>query len=162
MSLFTDATVVFPDNAIELIWTRFRDLYEPDLTVLRRPLRSTDGSQSVGIHGTDWVPDETSWEFSSKEPTVQRYLIRVQGLCKESDQEKGIKIHSVMAKAIRSLLYNDAPLQVGLNLLSVTMNGATERIQRRGVTRQKYLSNEINGTFVYVSSLELYIETETK
>lgn len=162
MSLFSEVTAVFPNNAIELIWTRAKDLYEPDLNILRRPLRSTDGTQSIGVHPTDWVPDETSWEFTSKEPTIQRYIIRIQALCKESDEEKGIAIHSVMSKAIRSLLYNDNPLQVGLDMLSVTMNGVTERIQRRGISRQRYLSNEINGLFVYLSVLDFYLETETK
>jgi hypothetical protein len=162
MSLFDDAIAVFPNNAIELIATRLKNLYEPDLLIVKRPLKHTDNTQSVGIYGGEWFPDQSSFEFASKEPTVQVYLIKIQAFCKEIDEPRGIAVHSVMAKVMRSLLYNDVPLAVGLNALSVTMNGATERIQRRGINRQQYLNNEIGGQFLYLSTLEYYIETETK
>ena len=161
MSLFDDTLIVFPNNVIELVATRITTLY-PELLVVKRPLKSSDNTQSVGLFPSDWLPDTSSFEMPSKEPTVQVYLIQLQTFCKEFDEAKGIATHSVMSKVMRSLLYNDLPLQVGLNTLSVTMNGATEKIQRRGVNRQKYLSNEIDGQFLYLSTLEYYIETETK
>lgn len=161
-SFFDDVEAVFPNNAIELIATRLQMLYPNDLVVRKRPLRNTDPTKSVGIFPTDWLPDETSFEFKSLQPTVQTYLIKIQAFCKDTNEEKGIATHSVMSKVIRSMLYNDEPLNVGLNALSVTMDGTIERIQRRGIRRQRYISNEIDGTFLYLSTLEVFLETETK
>jgi hypothetical protein len=162
MSLFTDATVVFPNNAVALVAARLQALYSPDLLVVKRPLRTTDNTQSVGVYPGAWYPDETTYEMPSNEPTVQRYTIQVQCFAKDMDRERAIAVHSVMSKVIRSLLYNDAPLKLGLDVLSVTMDGAIEHIQRRGMTRQQYISNEIDGIFHCLSTLEWYIETETK
>lgn len=161
MSIFDDTTAVFPNNAANLIATRITDLYGPDLQVVKRPLRVSDLTQSVGVFPSDWYPDETSWEFPSKQPTLQRYIIKIQSYAKDFDEERGIAVHSVIAKVMRSLLYVDVPLAIGLNALQVTMDGTIERIQRRGVNRQQYLSNEVAGEFLYLSTLEYYIETET-
>lgn len=162
MTLFDDATAVFPSNAIELIAYRLNALYGPEVLVVKRRLKVTDNTQSIGVFPITWLPDVTSFEMPSKEPTVQRYMIGVQSFVKDSDEQRGIAVHSVMAKVIRSMLYNDNPLQVGLNSLSVTMNGATEKIQRRGINRQQFLDNLIDGVWNYLSTLEYYIETETK
>lgn len=161
-SPFSNATAVFPNNAIAIIAARIKALYPDDLRVVRRPLRTTDDTQSIGLYPLRWEPDETSYEFYSTEPTVQIYRIGVQVFAKDSDEENGIAVHSVMSKVTRSLLYNDAPLQVGLNALSVTMNGATERIQKRGISRTQYISNEISGVWLYLATHEYWIETETK
>jgi hypothetical protein len=153
--------IVFPNNAVELIVARINTLY-PELLVVKRPLKQTDLSQSVGVYPSLWQPDETSYEHPSKQPTVQRYIVKVQSFAKDTVEERGIAIHSVMAKVIRTMLYNDDPLFVGLNVLSVTMFGVTERIQRRGILRQQYMNNEISGQFLFLSTLDYYIETETK
>lgn len=161
MTVFDDTTAVFPNNIILVVSARLQDLY-PNLLVVKRPLKHTDLSQSVGVYPGIWIPDDDSYEMPSKEPTVQRYIIMIQAFCKEMTEEKGIAIHSVMSKVIRSMLYNDAPLALALNTLQVSMFGSVEKIQRRGINRQAYLSNEINGAFVYLSTLETYFETETK
>lgn len=161
MNPFDDATAVFPNNVASIVAARIQVLY-PDLLVVKRLLKRTDRTQSVGIAPDVWIPDITSFEFKSIEPTVQRYLIRVQAFAKDTVEERGIATHSVMAKVIRAMLYRDQPLDVGLNTLSVTMFGATERIQRRGVNRQQFMNNEIDGTFLYLSTLEYFVETETK
>lgn len=152
---------VFPNNAIDLIVTRLGALY-PTLTIKKRPLKHTDGPYAVGMFASDWFPDDNSIEMQSREPTVQNYLVTIQGFVKSLTEEDGIASHSVMSKVVRSMLYTDNPLKVGLDALSVTMNGSTERIQRRKVGRQRYLSNEISGEFLYLSSIEYRIETETK
>jgi hypothetical protein len=163
MSMFDDATAVFPNNVAELIAQRIGDLYAPDILIVKRPLKIIDKTQSVGVFPSDWFPDETSWEFPAKQPTIQRYIIKVQSFCKDMSEERGIAVHSVMSKVMRSLLYGDQPLAIGLNTLSVAMDGTTERIQRRGINRQSFLSNEIpQGEFLYLSTIEYYIETETK
>lgn len=162
MGLFSDTTAVFPNNACNLMAARIDDLYHADLFVVKRPLQATDNTRSVGISPAWWEPDEDSYEFASLEPTVQTYRILIQSFVKNSDAEEGIAEHSVLSKVIRSLLYRDGPLRVGLDMLSVTMNGATERIQRRGIRRSQYISNEIQGNWFFLNTLEYYIETETK
>jgi hypothetical protein len=159
---FTDVTSVFPNNAVSIIAYRIKAVYPEDLLVVKRPLKITDASQTVGVYPSRWDPQEDSFEFKSLEPTIQRYRIGIQVFAKDTDEEKGIAVHSVMSKAVRSLLYNDVALNVGFNALSVTMNGSTERIQRRGFSRAQYISNEVNGQWLYLATHEYWIETETK
>lgn len=156
---------VFPDNAVSLVKARAA-LIDPDLFVIGRPLRDSDPVQSVGIFGTQWVPNEESYEMKGApagrhEPTVQSYLVTIQGFVKDMDEERGLSVHSILSKKLRSMLYRDDPLRVGLLALSVQMNGSTERAKRFGVRTQRYVSNELNGTWLYLSTLEYWLETET-
>lgn len=164
MSIFDARTAVFPNNVAMLIRSRIEDLYGDDLDVVGRRLRLTDNTKTVGVAPNLWVPNEDSYEFRSLEPTVSTYTIWIQSFVKNSDEEEGIKEHSVMSKVIRTMLYRDQPLAVGLNQLSVSMMGATERIQRRGLRRAQYLSTELQGQpmWLFLNSMEYYIETETK
>lgn len=162
MSIFDATTPVFPNNVCGLIAARIDDLYHDELLVVKRPLRPTDDTRSIGISPAWWEPDEDSFEFRSLEPTIQTYRILIQIFAKNTDSELGIAEHSVMSKVIRSLLYRDGPLKVGLDMLSVTMNGSTETIQRRGIRRSQYISNEIQGQWLFLNTLEYYVETETK
>lgn len=162
MSLLSVNTSVFPNNAQALIKARFDDLYGDSVLVVGRRLKVTDDTMSIGVAPDMWIPDESSFEFRSLEPTVSTYTIWIQSFVKNSDEEEGVQLGSVLAKVVRTTLYRDMPLQVGLNSLSVTMMGATETIQRRGIRRSQYLSTEIQGNFLYLNTLEYYIETETK
>jgi hypothetical protein len=162
MSIFDARTAVFPNNAASLIQARISDLYGDELDIYGRRLRLTDNTKSVGVAPDLWVPDESSFEFRSLEPTVSTYTIWIQCFVKNSDEEEGVKEHSVLSKVIRTLLYRDGPLAVGLNQLSVAMMGSTERIQRRGFRRAQYLSTELQGNWLFLNTLEYYIETETK
>lgn len=162
MTIFDERTAVFPNNVAKLIQARITDLYGDDLDVFGRRLRLTDNTCSVGVAPDLWVPDESSFEFASMEPTVSTYTVWIQCFIKNSDEEQGVKEHSVLSKVLRTMLYRDAPLAVGLNSLSVNMMGATERIQRRGIRRAQYLSSELQGNWLFLNTLEYYIETETK
>lgn len=162
MSIFNANTSVFPSNVAQLIQMRITDLYSDDLDVYGRRLRLTDNTRSVGVAPDLWIPDETSFEFKSLEPTVSTYTVWIQCFVKNSDEEQGVKEHSVLSKVLRTMLYRDVPLAVGLNSLSVSMMGATERIQRRGIRRAQYLSSELQGNWLFLNTLEYYIETETK
>jgi len=158
-------TPVFPSNVVDLVKTRAQ-LIDPDLFVTGRPLRESDPIQSVGIFGQQWTPNEESYEMvgapaGRHEPTLQNYLISVQGFVKDMDEERGLIVHSVLSKKLRSMLYRDDPLRVGLLTLSVEMNGSTERAKRFGVRTQRYVSNELNGSWLYLSTLEFWLESET-
>lgn len=163
--MISDVTPVFPNNAVLLIKQRAQVL-DSDLFVVGRPLRETDNIQSIGVFGNQWNPDEDSFEMRGvpsgrHEPTISSYLITVQAFVKDMDEERGLATHSVLSKMVRSMLYRDNTLRVGLLALSVVMNGSTERTKRFGVLRQNYVSNELRGSWLYLSTLEYWLETET-
>lgn len=163
--MIDSSTVVFPNNIVSLVNTQAQ-LLDPDLFVVARPLRESDNIQSVGTYAMEWSPDNDSFEMRGmpvgrSEPTLQYYLINVQGFVKDMDEERGLAVHSILSKRLRSMLYRNDALRVGLLALSVTMDGSTERAKRFGVRRQNYVSNELNGTWLYLSTLEFWLETET-
>lgn len=164
--MITDETEVFPNNGITLIKARAK-LLDKDLEVFGRPLRSSDPNQCVGIFGSQWLPDDESYEMlggpeGRHEPTLQSYLITIQAFVKDMDEERGLATHGVLSKMVRSMLYRDNPLRVALLSLNVQMNGSTERVTRMGIRQQRYFSNEIQGSWLYLSNLEFWIETETQ
>lgn len=161
-----NSTVVFPNNVVDLIATRVA-LLDSGLFVIKRPLRSEDPNQSVGVFGTQWLPEEDSYEMigapspGRSEPTLSVYHLGIQAFVKDMDDERGPAVHSVLSKMIRSMLYRDAALRVALASLSVTMNSSTERTKRWGIRTQTFLSNEINKSWLYLSTLDYWLETET-
>jgi hypothetical protein len=156
---------VFPNNVIELIAIR-AGLIDDDLRILKRPLRPTDPRQSVGVFPSTWNPVEDSYEMKGRiagasEPLMGRYNVSVQAFVRDFDETRGLAVHSVLSKRLRSMLYRDASLAVSLRALAVVMNGSTERTQRYGVGTVRYISSEIDEDFLYLSTLEFWIETET-
>jgi hypothetical protein len=156
---------VFPNNVVELVTSRTKML-DADLFVIKRPLRESDPNQSVGIFAAQWLPEEQSYEVigapqGHHEPTLQQYFTTVQAFVKDMDEERGLATHSVLSKMIRSMLYRDEPLRVALGALSVTTDGSIERTQRWGIRQQRYFSNELSGSWLYLSTLEFWLETET-
>jgi hypothetical protein len=164
--MITNEVEVFPSNVVSLIKARTK-LLDGDLHVYGRPLRNSDPIQSVGITAAQWLPDEESYEMRGgpegrHEPTLQSYLVTVQALIKDGDEERGLDTHAVLSKMIRSMLYRDEPLRVALLSLSVQMGGSTERATRFGIRQQRFFSNEISGSWLYLSNLEFWLETETQ
>jgi hypothetical protein len=159
------STVVFPNNVVDICATRLQAV-DTDLYVCKRPLRSTDQNQSIGVFAALWSPDEESFEIKNgpqgrSEPSLQRYQITVQAFVKDMDEERGLAVHSVLSKIVRSVLYRDEPLRVGLTTLSTTMSGSTERTTRWSIMQQRYFANEIQGSWLYLSTLDFLLETET-
>lgn len=154
---------VFPNNITSLIALRSQ-MIDPDLYVCQRPLRSSDPNQSIGIVPVQWSPEEDSAEIRGRSnfgATLSQYTLGIQAFVKDMEEERGLAAHSVLSALIRSMLYRDDVLRVGLSALSVTMNGSTERAQRWGIRTQRYVSNEISGSYLYLSTLEVWLETET-
>lgn len=157
---------VFPNNAVDILATRFGFLDSAgDLKVFRRPLRDTDPVQSVGVFGALWVPDEESYEMKGmgspapQEPTIQKYSIAIQAFVKDMEEERGLATHSVLSKMILAMLYRDEPLRIGLAGLQATTLGVTERTMRWGVTTQRFLNNELDSAWLYLSTVEFWLET---
>lgn len=152
---------VFPNCTMELLALKFAEI-DSDIAVFRRPLRASDANQCIGIFPSVWMPDERSQEMGRTnpgEPTVQRYHLTVQAFVKHMDEAEGSSCHSVLSGRIRSMLYRDAALRLGLTSLSFASDGVTERIMRWGITSQRFLSNEVQAAFLYLSTLEIWFET---
>lgn len=155
----------FPYNAIDLMAVSFRTI-DPELEVFKRPLRASDPVQSIGVFGSQWLPSEDSYEMKGApaaihEPSLQQYLIGIQAFVKDTDEERGAATHATLSKLIRTMLYRDNTLRVGLRSLNSDLLGCQERTGRFGVRTQRYLSNELSGSWMYLSTIEFWLETET-
>lgn len=147
----------FPENIVEELSITLDTLAEVD-KVVHRPLRPTDPNGSIGIYAVDWNPQE--YQIGQYDPAVTRYLVAIQSFVKHGDDQEGVALHARMAKKVRVMLYRDDELRVRLGTLSVTEDGMTERLQRWGVQTQRYLSNEVQGSFMYLAVTEMWVETE--
>lgn len=159
-------TTEFPDNVIALIAARIPGYVDVDLNgrIHKRPLRETDEVQCVGIFPSTKLPDITTQEingFESVEPSIKRYGIIVQAMVQDTDEEAAVSVHSILAQRLWRMLYRDNALAVGLTALSVSVDNSIERFQRRGITVQRYVSNEIQGNFVRTCWIEFWFDTET-
>jgi hypothetical protein len=153
---------VFPNNVVYCL-TQVLPGIDPDATVYNRPLRPTDPNYGLGVYATLWQPDENSYEIGHSVPgeaTLTTYQIGVQTLIKDSDTERALAIGSIFTKRVRSVIYRNAPLRVALGSLSVADGTSVERMQRWGIRNQRFMSNDIEGKFVFISVLDLWMETE--
>lgn len=162
----TDPSIGFPMNVVAELDSTFKGhvaaLLDEDFVIITRPLRNTDPSRSVGIFPVDWRPSENSFEMTGGVgPTLSRYLFRVQNLVKHTDEIEGRALYAHDSKLVRAVLYRDTALRVRLAALTETTLGMRERTQRYGVNTQRFLNNEINGMFLYLSTTEFWLETET-
>lgn len=154
---------VFPNNFIAIIAARIPAAIDSELQVVKRPIRNTDGGlngQAVAVFPLNRTDDRESIEIWSTQPTLNRYPFVIQSLVKHTNEEDGISIHSILSASLWNMFYRDNPLHTGLTALSVVTDNAIERVQRRGITLQRYLSNEIQGNFMFTSWIEAWIETE--
>ncbi|HEY6021685.1 MAG TPA: hypothetical protein VIY48_18005 [Candidatus Paceibacterota bacterium] len=164
MTISSNSTY-FPYNAIDLMVPRFQTI-DSGLYVCKRPLRESDPNQSVGVFAQQWMPNEDAYEMrgmspSIHEPTLSSYIIGIQAFVKDADEERGAAVHATLSKTIRTMLYRDNTLRVGLRSLSASVLGSLERTTRFGIRTQRYLSNELSGSWLYLSTIEFFLETET-
>ena len=166
--MLTPDEAVFPNNVVK--WTALAmQGIDPDVKVFQRALRNTDPQQSVGVFAQTWGPDIESLEMQAlghpapQMPTTQEYTLGVQAFVKDSNEERGLSVHAALSQRVRSVLYTDANLQLVLGQLSVNLDGGwTESMRRWGVRTARYFSGEINAQMLYLSTLEFWIETETR
>lgn len=156
------ATLPFPENVVAEITNTFRNQGLIDFdAVVARPLRTTDPNVTLGVFAVDWMPDNDSAEIGKKHgPTLTTYVFAIQGLVKHGDEQSGMRLHSILAKNIRSMLDRDPGLRVRLGQLSEASLGVAERAQRWGVRGQRFANNEVGGGFIYLSTTEFYLQTE--
>jgi hypothetical protein len=179
--VFAPDSTAFPGNVVSVLAEYFKNL-DGDLMVTRRPVRTSDEVQTIGVFATDWDDNRDSQEmngllgqniqpgmFPTDIPvlpgasmgTLGVYSITIQGLVTHTDEEEGIGAHSAMAKRIRVAVADDPNLRLALQPLTSSFGSKTERMQKWEVPRQRFLANEAEGTWIYLSVTELRITTET-
>lgn len=153
----------FPQNVMRLIGHRF-GMEDSYLDVLYRPVRTTDRDFTVCIIPGEWAPQQGSLELGRKntESTLNRYMITVQCLVTDMEEERGIERASALSDAVRTLLYRDTSLALGFQSLKVSLATRVESAMKMGITRQEFLNNTAQGMFIYLSTLDLWVETETR
>ncbi len=166
MALEADPTI-FPNNIVNLVAEHAPLLGDPgEINVFKRPLRSSDPVKSVGVNATLWTPDANSYEMGRGRPgyggpTLQRYTVQVQGLILDMDEVRGLATHAMLAKLLREMLVRDTTFHLSWAALAATGDGTTERVKRRWIPNQEYYSNDVNGSFIYLTTLDFITETET-
>lgn len=162
--MLTADSTQFPYNAVNLMVPRFQTI-DSELFICKRPLRESDPVQAIGIFAEQWIPNEDSREMrgpsKAEEPTLSTYHISIQCFVKDMDEERGAAVHSTLSKRVRVMLYRDDTLRIGLHLLTATVGSSTERTKRYGIRTQRYLSNELQGSWLFLSQIEAWLETET-
>lgn len=159
---------VFPNNAVKWIAVAMQGI-DPDVRVFKRPLRNTDPQQSIGVFGQLWQPDQDSLEIQAlgnpapQQPSIQRYTLGVQAFIKDSEEGRGLAVHSVLSQRVRSVLYTNPDLQVVFSELKADLGeGWVESMRRWAVSVSRYFSGDLKGTNLYLTTTELWIETETR
>lgn len=160
---------VFPNNVVKYTALAMETI-DPDVFVTKRALRNTDPQQSIGVFAQAWAPNNDSIEMqnlgnfgSPQQPTLQEYIIGVQAFVKDAEEERGLATHSALAQQTRSVLYTNTALQVIFGNLSASLDGGwVEKMQRWGVRQARYFSGDVQGQMLYLSTLEFWIETETR
>lgn len=150
-------------NFVVLMASRFQ-LIDADLTVVRRKLYNTDPTQAIGVAAESWSPNPQSYEMlgqGTSEPSINRYDIAVQCLVKDHDEQRGIAVSSKLSKMVRGILLTDPPLRDSLRVLTSQLYGVTERTLKWSVPSQRYLSQELSGQFIFLSTIQVQLETES-
>lgn len=150
-------------NVVEIFKQEISDVEGIEI-VMGRPLRNTDPTGSIGVFPLDWTPDIESMEMLGPrpaEPTLQVYQISIQTFVKNTSQEEGILHHAILSKMVRAMLYRGESLRVRLPQLSESTFGSTERLHQWGVRQQRFITNEIDQSFVFMSAVDTWIKTET-
>lgn len=165
--MITAGNIEFPNNVIELLAVRIPSFVDgasapaDRVKVEKRPLRQTDAAQVVGVFPALKRPDTRTSEIGFSAPTINRYSIVMQSMVKSTNELEAISISSILANRLTRMFHHDSALHVGLTALVVDMDNVRERLQRRGIELQRYLDNQVEGTFVRTSWVECWFDTET-
>jgi len=159
---------VFPNNIVTILKTRY-ELLDASFqgSVFRRPLRTTDPALCVGVFATTWDQEDESVEMGgghphgSREGVFQDYNVVTQTFVKDMDEERGLAKSSVLCKHIRATLARDEPLAVALRTLNSSVGGQVEVLASWRLGTQRMYTNELKGSWLYMSTLDLKIQTQT-
>lgn len=153
----------FPNCVVNKLYDKLNGL-DADIQCHRRPLRTADGTQCIGVFPVDWLPTPNSHEMrgmGNDFPSLTEYNVTIQSLITDTDEARGIAVHASLTSLIRATVARDQPLQVQLGQLVSVLPGHTERFRRSEVKRQRYLVSELSGTWLYMSVTQFWFQTES-
>lgn len=151
------APVAFPANIVQALKETIGASPAIDVCV-GRPLRTIDVNASLGIYAVDWTAK--NYILGQDETNDSEYHIRIQVLIKHAQEDEGLVQHSMLSKYVRAMVVRDATTRQRLAALSETSMGITERFQKAQVRTQRFLSNEIQGEFLFLSTMDLIVTVE--
>lgn len=159
------AGLSFPGNVLQ-VFEEEAVRYEDIELIEKRPLTVMDPSFSIGLVALTWVPGahERAGQdnlLGQIESTLSTYHYAVQALVRSADPVEGLASHGLFTKLVRAMLVRDPQVRLRLAALSETSFGITERLQRWGVGQQRFASNELDGDWLYLSTTEMWVETES-
>lgn len=152
-------------NIVDVLRDRIDEklLVNSGTTALLRPLDPTDPAFSIGLFPFDWTPDDDSQEIGGGGvPTLQKYFIKIQLMIKSSDKEEGRAIYANESKKLRVMLYHDRALGIALQSLREQSSEHVEHFKRARIQRQRFLNNELQGRFIFLSATDIWVETENR
>lgn len=147
---------VFPASIVRVLATNFTRVPGVD-KIFKRRLRPIDPTRSVGVFSFDWLPGQM--QIGQADPGTAVYNLRVECLIKHMSEEEGMTEHSVFSKQIRAMLYRDPQLRADLTM-SDTSFGVIERLKDFRVLLQRFSSNDIGGTYNYLSYMDVSFNME--
>lgn len=150
----------FPGTFVNEIARSLQE-FMPTHSVQTRPVRNTDPPRSVGVFSVSWRADVESFGIGQVEPTLNRYVVRVQNVAKGFDEGEVMAAFTNDAKTIRVILYRDLDLRVRLSGLQEAFMSSVERVHKMQVLGQDYLSTRLTAEFMHVATTDVLIETET-
>ena len=148
----------FPECILDVLVTRFKTI-DGVSEVFKRDLAPTDPNGSIGACFEMWSPVATEMS-GGYGPTISAYAIQITHLVKHSEREPGAKQHRSVARAIRSMLYQDPTTTLSLRQLTHTDPAYTERMMKWEL-EQRFASNQIERAFYFVSETTATFQTET-
>lgn len=162
--MISESSDCFPNNVIGLL-AAFAPSIDQDCCVVKRPMQITDPDQCIAITAIDWAPELKTTEiagWSPGQPTVQIYKIAVQGLIEDMDEAAGLARNSAFAKLLRDMLYTNRPLRIALQSLAVKDQAGkvVESTLSWLIHSQKFDNNQVDASFMYLSTLELWFKTQ--
>lgn len=150
----------FPNNVVLILAEEFKKIPPLDTyAVLKRPLRPSDPSLAVAVAASMWEPED--YEVGQPDPSLSRYVFALQCMIKHGEEQEGLAAHAALSKMIRDQFHRNPAIRARLGMLNKVSGPVIERVGRFWITRQQFISQELNREFLYVSALELWVETET-
>jgi len=155
---------VFPNNIVEVCAVNMKFI-DTDIPVIKRRLYSTDPVQCLGVAAQMWTPDPQSYEMRGPAmagvATISRYDLQFQAMIRDMDEERGMRAHAELTTRLQRFIMGDSMLRGALHGLSSNLYGVHESLKKWTIENSRYLSEEVSGEHIYLSTTTVRYETET-
>lgn len=149
---------MFPTNVIDVLHPLMEQL-DGIKHVYKRQIEPVDPDSSLGLTYFDWTPEDL--ELGGFGPTLSTYRFGAQVMVKHTNEEDGTRLHVELATRVRRAFWQDLSVRAALSALVVEDGDWKERVQRWGVTQQRFASDQVDRQFLFLSMLEFFVQTES-